>query len=124
MKNDAPWIPTSCPLAGYYARLTPNNSSRRYNAHNPVGNTIEDSLVANSVRGYEQIVTRLSGSKEAVYDIRVKILEAIDNKIDHQYWSQQMNKDKELGKETGSTGTTSTMMNDVERFLLAVSREW
>lgn len=157
MKHDIPWIPTNSPLAGFYHRLSSifrENIVNNTRTANGNSSTIEELLVANSSTEYADIVKKLASSKEEVYRLRVQLLDAIDSKIDHQFWSEHMktveaqDEDHKVDEEVHHHGTPSTqginsakistplripkksiettseMMNDVESFFMKVGKEW
>ena len=111
MKHDIPWAPTNGQLGAFYQRLSRSNDSYSRN-------TIESALVANTLQEYEYIVTRLATDKEAAYRIRIKLLEAMDLKLDHE---------ARMTRNTNQNYSASTIMNmneELESFLMTVGKKY
>jgi len=126
LKHDVPWVPTNCPLAAFYRRLSQGDTMGRKGfpgVGTPVDDyTLEDLLVASDTRHYQHIVSLLATDKEAAYRVRVKLLDAIDKRKDLDHWQPAGTAPV---RDRMGGGTTRMHMNeDLEAFLSAAGKNY
>ena len=92
MQADVPWVPTVGALGAYYTRVG--------------GKSLTNLLVANSTSEYAKLAAALCSDSELSYDVRVKLLDALDTTA-QAHW-----KDTGSGAGEGEGGGMRNTMRD------------